>query len=139
MEILEVECLLAPPSSFLLLFPCLLLHFKSKLGVLGVYGKLIKSSTSLIRGIFPIIRHFHAHFWLTLKGRQFCVVFVKRLYLEFYCISWAEIYRAPNRPIDEQLCSFKFCLKMLLRSSNFQFKIVDRNSGFRSRLQYEYL
>ena len=109
------------------------------MGVLGVYGKLIKSFTSLIRGIFPIRHHFHTYFWLTLKYRQFCIVLVKRLYLKFYCMSRDEIYREPNRPINEQLCSFNFCLKMLLKSSNFQFKIVDRNSSFRSKFHYEHL
>ena len=106
------------------------LHFKSKLSVLGVYGKLIKSSTSLIRGIFPIRHHFHTHFRLTLRCRQFCVMFIKCLYLEFYSMSRAEIYRAPNRPIDEQRCSFNFCLKMLLRSANISCKVMVSSSTF---------
>ena len=99
------------------------------MGVLGVYGKLIKSFTSLIRGIFPIKRHFHTHFWLTLKCRQFCVVFIKGLYLKFYFIPRADIYRVPNRPINEQLCSFNFCLKMLVRSSNFRLKLWTEAVG----------
>ena len=52
-------------------------------------------------------------------------------------MDWAEIYKEPNRPPNEQFFSFNFCLKMPLRSSNFRFKVMHENSVFKSPFQHE--
>ena len=54
-------------------------HFLSKFDDLYVHGKLIKSFTSLIRGIFLIWGQIHAYVRRARLLRQFCTVSLKRL------------------------------------------------------------